>query len=542
MGSADPASNTVHRAMASGARAPGVEGRIELYTMSLQQPGRSSTLLAPERRMTPSMPAEPKRRERQKGLRKSDCPVVPEKPGNAGGGKGAKPSRCSSAASSVHSDGKPVAQRLERITRRAREHRGEVFTNLAHHLDYEMLAESFRELKSGKAPGVDGVSKEEYGENIETNIVNLVKRLRHNAYHPQPSRRRDIPKGPGKTRPLGIPCFEDKLVQRGLVKVLNCVYEEIFFDFSYGSRPGRGCHDALKSLSRVIGTKKVNYVVEADIKGFFDHVDFDWLERMLRHHVKDPKVLVLVRRFLRAGVMKDGRRIATTMGTPQGGVISPLLANVYLHYVLDAWFAKAVVPQCRGEAYLVRYVDDFVACFQCREDAVRFYGALPQRLRKFKLEIAPEKTRMLEFGRFALQAAKCRGETKTAVFDFLGFTHYCGISRKGRFKLKWRTCKQRFRKSLRAAKEWLMTNRTMPLKELWVSVMQKLRGHYAYYGVSDNGRWLKRYRFTLLRLVWQWLNRRSQRGSFTWKRYWQYVESHQPVPWMRLVNLNSAFV
>ena len=377
-------------------------------------------LLAPEQNSGPSMSDEPQRRERQTASRESDCCVVPVKLGNSSGGKAVEPPQRSSDSPSAHSGGDTVAARLERITIRAREHPRELFTNLAHHLDREMFMESYRELKSGKAPGVDGVTKAEYGENLEANIEELVARLRRNAYHPQPSRRREIPKGNGKTRALGIPTFEDKLVQRGLTKVLERVYEEIFCDFSYGSRPGRSCHDALKSLSRVIGTKKVNYVVEADIKGFFDHVDFTWLDRMLQHRIRDPKVLLLIRRFLRAGVMKDGRRVATTQGTPQGGVVSPLLANIYLHYVLDVWFAKVVVPHCRGEAYLIRYVDDFVVCFQEQEDAVRFYGALSRRLAQFELALAPEKTRVIEFGRFAVTGRSptpCRTAVRSRWFS-----------------------------------------------------------------------------------------------------------------------------
>jgi RNA-directed DNA polymerase len=530
--------------MASGAWAPGVGGRIASYTMSSWQPGRSSSILttATQLSLPLSMPAEPQRRERQTSARKSDCPIVPTKPGNSGGGKGAEPPQLSSVSSSAHRGGRTVAARLESITRRARVHPREVFTNLAHHLDNEMFKEAFRELKGGKAPGVDGVTKAEYGEALDDNIVALVERLKRDAYHPQPSRRREIPKGNGKTRPLGIPSLEDKLVQRALTKVLERVYEEKFCDFSYGFRPGRSCHDALKGLSRVIGTKKVGYVVEADIKGFFDHVDFAWLERMVQHRIQDPAVLLLIRRFLRAGVLKDGRLVATTEGTPQGGVVSPLLANIYLHYVLDIWFAKELAPSCRGEAYLIRYADDFVACFQYEDDAVRFFAALPERLAKFKLEVAAEKTRMLEFGRFARRDAERRGERKTATFDFLGFTHFCGRSRKGRFKLKWRTSKARYRKALRSTKEWLKLNRYRPLREIWADALQKLRGHNAYYGVSDNSEWLHRYRDGVLRQLYYWLNRRSQRRSFTWAKFYAYVDAHPLSPAMRIVNLNSAYV
>ncbi len=536
--------NTSHRVLASGDWAPGVGDQVALTIMSARKPGRSSQLLLPlgSSERSASMPDEPQRRERQKAVRKSDCPIVPVKPGNSGGGKGTEPSRRPARSSSARRGGNTVEARLARITHRARRHRGEVFTNLAHHLDQEMLAEAFRELKSGKAPGVDGVTKAEYGEDFDRNTADLVDRLRRDAYYPQPSQRREIPKGNGKTRVLGIPAFEDKLVQRGLTKILERVYEEDFLDFSHGYRPGRGCHGALKGLSRVIGTKKVNFVVEADIKGFFDHVDFAWLEKMVRHRVRDPKVLLLIRRFLRSGVMSDGRLRATTRGTPQGGVISPLLANVYLHYVLDLWFAKVVEPQSRGEAYLVRYADDFVACFQYREDAVRYLEGLRVRLSKFSLEVSEEKTRLMEFGRFARRDAERRGERKTAVFDFLGFTHYCGRSRKGRFKLKWRTSKSRFRRALRSFKEWLKLNRCRPLRDLWADALQKLRGHYAYYGVSDNAVWLTRFRKEVLHLLFEWLNRRGQRQSFTYASFFRYVDVHPLQPRMRLVNLNSAWV
>lgn len=469
---------------------------------------------------------------------KSDYLIVPSKPGNSGGGKGVEPSGGSELSPSARRRGTTVVERLSHITQRARQHPGEVFDNLAHHLDEEMFAECFRELKSGKAPGVDGVTKAAYGEDLDANIADLVGRLRRQAYHPQPSRRAEIPKGPGKSRALGIPSFEDKLVQRGLVKVLERVYEEEFLDSSFGFRPGRSCHDALRELSRVIGTKKVGYVVEADIRGFFDHVRFDWLLKMLSHRVADRRIQLLVKRFLRAGVLKEGRRVATTMGTPQGGVVSPLLANVYLHYVLDVWFERVVARHSRGEAYLVRYADDFVACFQYREDAERFYGALPGRLGRFGLAVAPEKTRVIEFGRFARRDASRRGE-RVAVFDFLGFTHYCGRSRKGRFKLKWRTSKARFRKSLRSFKEWLRANRTLPIQEIWSAASSRIRGHCSYFSVSDNGRWLRRYHDALVRVLYRWLNRRSQRRSFTWARFFAYLERFPLQVRMRVVNLNS---
>jgi len=354
-----------------------------------------------------------------------------------------------------------VPTRLERIRQKARSCPTEVFTNLFHHLDEDLLAVSFVELKPDKAPGVDGVTKDDYQGKLGENLRSLVGRLRRGSYRPRPTRRKEIPKGDGRMRPLGIPALEDKLVQRALAAVLSAVYEEDFYDFSYGFRPERSCHDALKALSRNIGTKKVNWVVEADIKGFFDNVDHEWLLKMVAHRVKDPKILALIRRFLKAGVMVEGKRLNTEQGTPQGGVVSPVLANVYLHYALDDWFAKRVKRHCRGEAYLVRYADDFVACFQYQEDAEWFHAALAERLGKFRLQLEPTKTKILEFGRFARRQALRRGQMKTAVFDFLGFTHYCGTSRAGRFKLKWRTSKKRFRAKLRAMKDWIHANLTI---------------------------------------------------------------------------------
>lgn len=429
--------------------------------------------------------------------------------------------------------------RLDRITQRAREHRREVFTNLYHHLDEEVLAQCFRELKSGKAPGVDGVTKAEYGENLEANLPGLVYRLKRKAYRPQPCRRREIPKGKGRTRPLGIPATEDKLVQRGLAKILERVYEEDFYDFSYGFRPGRSCHDALRELSRCIGTKKVSVVVEADIKGFYDNIDHEWLLKMVAHRVSDPNVHWLLRRFLKAGVLVQGKHLATEKGAPQGASLSPLLANVYLHYALDDWFAQVVTRESRGEAYLVRYADDFIACFQYKEDARRFRSSLQERLARFKLEVEPSKTRVMEFGRFAKSNAKRHGES-APVFDFLGFTHYCGTSRWGRFRLKWRTAKNRYRSKLRAMKEWIRTHRTLPLKEIWTAVNRKLVGHYRYYGVSDNAPWLRRFREAVREMLAKWLNRRGGRKSFTMERFAAFEKRYPLARPERLICLYSV--
>jgi len=442
-------------------------------------------------------------------------------------------------APAVRWDGDPVELRLARIRHRARTQRRERLNNLYTHLDAELLLWAYEQLDAGKAVGVDGISVEEYGQGLEGRLSSLLDRLHRGTYRPQPSRRRWIPKGDGRMRPLGIPATEDKIVQRALSAVLAEVFEEEFCDFSYGFRAGRGCHDALRGLARHIAHDRVNWVVEADIKGFFDAVDHDWLLKMVAERVSDKRVLRLIRRMLMAGVMEEGRRRETEAGTPQGGVISPLLANIYLHYVLDLWFAKVVKSHCQGEAYLVRYADDFVACFQYETDARRFRAALDERLGKFHLEIEPTKTRVLRFGRFAKRDAQARAE-QLAVFDFLGFTHYCGTSRAGRFKLKWRSAKKRFRAKLRAMREWLRSSLRMPLEELWRSVNRRLQGHYAYYNVSDNWMGVMEFRRrTQLALYWV-LNRRSQRRSFNWNEFNAYVDRHGLSQPGRVVNLNPV--
>ena len=461
------------------------------------------------------------------------------KPGNSGGGKAATPPWRVAGAPSVHRDGEAVELRLARIRHRARTHAKERFDNLFSHLDRELLLWAYEQLEEGKAAGVDGVSMEEYGEGLEGRIDLLLRRLHRGTYRPQPSRRRWIPKGDGRMRPLGIPTIEDKIVQRGLAALLTEVYEEEFCDFSYGFRPGRGCHTALRGLARHIAHNRVNWVVEADIKGFFDAVDHEWLLRMLAERVSDGRVLRLIRRMLEAGVMEEGRRFVTEVGTPQGGVISPLLANVYLHYVVDLWFSRVVKVRCQGEAYLVRYADDFVACFQYEADARKFRRALDERLGKFHLEIEATKTRVMRFGRFAKRDAEARGE-RVAVFDFLGFTHYCGTSRAGRFKLKWRSSTKRLRAKSRAMRDWLRSNLCMPLAELWQSVNRRLRGHYAYFNVSDNWSGVMEYRRRAEAALFWALNRRSQSRSFNWAEFFSYADRHGLVMPGRVVNLNPV--
>jgi len=395
------------------------------------------------------------------------------------------------------------------------------FTSIYHFVtDEGNLHASYRDLEPGKAPGVDGVTKEEYGKDLGKKITDLSGRLARMGYRPKPVRRAYIPKpGSEKKRPLGIPCTEDKLVQRAVTRVLEQIYEEEFLDCSYGYRPGRTGHQALDELGRTIQRKKVSYVVEADIRGFFDHVNHEWLLKFLEVRIGDKRVLRLIWRMLRGGVMEDGQTHASEEGTPQGGSLSPLLSNVYLHYALDLWFERSFRKQCRGEAYYFRFADDFLACFQYREDAARFYAALPERLGKFHLEVEPTKTKLLEFGRFAQGNAERAGK-QPATFEFLGFTHYCGLTRQGSFKVKRRTSKKKFRAKLKEWKAWLRESRGLvKAGALLRTAKAKLRGHLNYYAITDNLPMCDSFKRQVTRLLFKWLNRRSQRRSYNWGRF-----------------------
>jgi len=392
------------------------------------------------------------------------------------------------------------------------------FTSIYHFVtDESNLHASYRDIEPGKAPGIDGVTKEGYGEDLGKNITDLAQRLARLGYRPAPVLRVYIPKpGSDKKRPLGIPCFEDKLVQKAVARVLEQIYEVDFLDCSYGYRPGRTCHQALDELGRTIQRKKVSYVVESDIRGFFDHVNHEWLIKFLGLRIGDKRVLRLIWRMLKGGVMEDGLTHASEEGTPQGGSLSPLLSNVYLHYVLDLWFERRFRKQCRGEAYYYRFADDFLACFQYREDAERFLAEMRERLGKFHLEAEATKTKLLKFGRFARGDAERAGK-RPETFTFLGFTHYCGQTRQGVFKVKRRTSKKKFRAKLREMKAWLKETRCHQKAGALLRLAKaKLQGHLNYYAITDNGPMCASYRHQVEQLLYKWLNRRSQRRSYTW--------------------------
>ena len=317
-------------------------------------------------------------------------------------------------------------------------------------------------------------------------------------------------------RPLGISCYEDKLVENAIAQILEQIYEPKFYNESFGFRPNRNCHQAVREIIEMVQYRKTNYVVEADIKGFFDNVDHEWLMKMLSHDIADRKFLEIIEKFLKAGIMENGKYLDSERGTPQGNGASPILANIYLHYVLDNWFDVIVKRQCKGESYLIRYCDDFVCCFQNRYEAEVFKQRLEERFGKYGLELAEEKTKILEFGRFARQNRKARGEGKPDTFDFLGFTFYCGMDGKKCFyRCRVKTSKKKFRSKIKAMKDWIKAHRTMPLEQLIKTINAKLRGHYQYYGVTDNTREVKNFLTQTKWLLFKWLNRRSQRRGYT---------------------------
>jgi group II intron reverse transcriptase/maturase len=384
-----------------------------------------------------------------------------------------------------------------------------------HNVNVASLIEAHQAQKIGKAAGVDRVTRAKYEENLHENLEKLVGRMKTFSYRPQPVRRTYIPKGEGKLRPLGIPAYEDKLVQSVMTDILNAIYEPKFYDCSYGYRNGKSGHDAIKALVRTL-QRETNWVVDADIKGFFDNVDHDWMMKFLEHDIEDKNFLRYIKRFMRAGMMEKGEFQETDKGVPQGGLISPVMANVYLHYSLDIWFDKVVKKNSRWSANMIRYADDIVFCFVNKQEAEKFYANLKQRLAKFGLELSEEKTRIIPFGKEA-------GEEATS-FDFLGFTFYSGKNSKGVPTVKLHTSKKKLKEKRIAAKSWLRENMHTPVKLLIERLNRKLRGHYNYYGVTHNIKKMTDfYRYILGQLLCT-LRRRSQKHKMNWDKYNSILE------------------
>ena len=457
---------------------------------------------------------------------KSDDSVVPAKPPNNAAeaaaevveGRESAKGNTAGKTRPGHRAGPGAPSALDRVRQVARQDRKVRFTALLHHVDVDRLRAAYRAIRPQAAPGVDGVTWTAYGQDLDQNLVDLHRRLHGGSYRAKPSRRVYIPKADGRLRPLGIAALEDKIVQRAVVEVLGAVYEVDFRGFSYGFRPGRGPHNALDALTVGITRKRVNWVLDADIRDFFGQLDRAWLRKFLEHRIADERVLRLIDKWLAAGVVEDGEWSQTEKGSAQGASASPLLANVYLHYVLDLWADWWRRQPGRGDVIIVRWADDFIVGFEREDDARRFLIELRERFARFGLELHPDKTRLIEFGRFAARDRQLRGLGKPETFDFLGFTHICGKTSKGRFWVQRVTIKKRMRVKLREVKDQLMARRHQPIPEQGRWLASVVRGHLAYYAVPGNSDAVSGFRHWV---TWHWyraLRRRSQRSRINWVR------------------------
>jgi len=480
---------------------------------------------------------------------KSDGPIVPQTSANNGGGNrldGSHPAmplaeriegRGPAKGNSLRGPGDRTRSRatlqaaLERIRQAAGRDKELRLTTLWHHVyDIDRLREAYFALKPHAAPGVDGQTWRQYGEELAANLRDLSDRLKRGAYRARPVKRAWIPKADGRQRPIGIATLEDKIVQRAAASVLGAVYEKDFMGFSYGFRPGRSAHDALDALSVGLTQRKIGWVLDADIRGFFDAINHEWLVKFVEHRIADRRVIRHVKKWLRAGVLEDGKRVDVKEGTPQGGSISPLLANVYLHYVFDLWVHRWRQRDAQGDVVVVRYADDFVVGFQHRSDAERFLEELGQRLAKFHLELHPAKTRLIEFGRYAAERRARRGAGKPETFDFLGFTHACDATRTGRFIVLRFPRKRRMRAKLRAIKDALWRRMHRPVAETGVWLATVLRGWYRYSAVPRTSRWLATFRWHVLWLWWRTLRRRGDKRKMSRAQRYRLAARWLPLP------------
>jgi group II intron reverse transcriptase/maturase len=426
-----------------------------------------------------------------------------------------------------------VSQALERVRTKARERKTEKFTALLHHIDDELLRDSFNAIQRKSAPGVDGVRWKDYAADLDQNLTDLRDRIHRGAYRALPSRRVYIPKADGRQRPLAVAALEDKIVQRAAATVLEAIYEEDFLGISYGFRPGRGPHDALDALAVAIGTRKVNYILDADIQAFFDRVSHEWLIRFLEHRVADKRMLRLILKWLKVGVLEDGVVVPGELGTGQGSVISPLLANVYLHYAFDLWAEQWRRREAKGDMIIVRYADDIVVGFQHEADARRFRDDMERRLAKFALTLHPEKTRLIEFGRFAAENRARRGFGKPETFNFLGLRHICGRSRRGKFLLLRHTRRDRMRAKLQVVKVELLRRRHEPIPKQGKWLGQVVGGFFGYHAVPTNSAALLAFLHHIRRLWRRALRRRSQHDGCTWAQITRLATDFLPKPLIR---------
>jgi len=413
--------------------------------------------------------------------------------------------------------------KLSAITRRAKEDPNCKFTSLAHLLTEDFLKECYQELKV-TTPGVDGVTIKDYGKNLDDNISDLVSRMKAKRYIPKPVKRIYIPKGNGK-RPIGIPATEDKVVQLAIKKILEAIFEQDFLDTSYGFRPNRSCHDAIDDLDKTIMYKPVNYILDMDIESFFDNIDRKILMDCLRKRITDFSLLCIIGRILKSGIMEQGEYFSTEQGIPQGSILSPILANIFLHYALDRWFQQS---ETKGFAKLIRYADDFVMCFQESTDARRTSWALIRRLKEFGLEISKKKSKRIKFGRLPWKEATASNK-RCETFDFLGFTFFCDKTRKGYFKVGRKTSRKRLTEKLRDIKYWMKRMRTVDIKIWWPILKSKLLGHYRYYGVSGNFAEILKFYRQVVKLAFKWINRRSQKKSYNWEQFQKFLQ-YNPLP------------
>jgi len=469
---------------------------------------------------------------------KSDSVIVAVKPANK-----AEPSAAEPAERRTGTEGNAgrqstrraqdrgsVSQALSRVRKVAKERKKERFTTLFHHLDVPMLRTAFFALKKDAAPGVDGVTWQAYEADFDSRIEDLHSRLHRGAYRAQPARRRFIPKPDGRQRPLAVVALEDKIVQRATAAVLGVIYEEEFLGFSYGFRPKRSQHDALEALMVGIAGTRVNFVLDADIRSFFNEVSQEWLVRFVEHRIGDPRIVRLIQKWLKAGVLEDGEQVVSEKGTGQGSVISPLLANVYLHYVFDLWADRWRRRKATGNIVMVRYADDIVVGFERETDARLFWEEMRERLREFSLTLHPEKTRLIEFGRHAATKRAKRGLGKPETFNFLGFTLICGKSRRGRFLLKRKTRRDRMRAKLQEVKETLLRQRHQPIPKQGDWLRQVVSGFFAYHAVPTNGPAIGAFRYRVIVFWHAALRRRSQKDGLAWARMKKLADDWLPLP------------